>query len=383
MLQLAAGLLPGQGRQTLLPQSLEQGRLHLLGPGVGPGAALQHQRPQPQAALTAHPAGLGVPAGAQLFAAFRAGPLLQGLQGQGHRQLDAGVLATAIEAGHGQCRFPAEGILGVEDRAGAAAQQVAVALARPPQGQALGKGRRHQQGHHLLFGAGSLQLRGCPLSLGSAAIQALQLAQPLQLLALQRVTGWLAAQPVQPQLQVGPGLLPAEGIALAQQHGQLTGQFGLSPGEAAEQHSSQARMEAQPRHRPAGLGEDPWIPIGQGPQLNQPGPGFLQAGRGRGVQPVQVPAQGIAPLGQLQGQGQGVARQQFGFIVERAPLLFRGRPQPQAAAGAQPPGPAGPLLSTGLAGGHGDQSVKPPGRVEAAAAAQAAVHHQGDSGNGE
>jgi hypothetical protein len=74
---------------------------------------------------------------------------------------------------------------------------------------------------------------------------------------------------------------------------------------------------------------------------------------------------------------------EVGAVVGGPPLLLRRRPQPHASAWSQPAGAPGPLLSTGLAGGQGDRAIEPPGWVEAVAAAQAAIHHQGDAGDGE
>ena len=98
---------------------------------------------------------------------------------------------------------------------------------------------------------------------------------------------------------------------------------------------------------------------------------------------MQVAAKGIAPLGQLQGQGQGIYLQQLRWIEGGTALLFSGRPEAQAATWPQAPGPAGPLLSAGLAGGHGDEAIKSASRIEAVAAAQTTVEHQGYPGQRE
>ena len=111
--------------------------------------------------------------------------------------------------------------------------------------------------------------------------------------------------------------------------------------------------------------------------------GLLQGCRRWWVDPMQVPAKGIAPLGQLQGQGQGIYLEQLRWIESGTTLLFSGRPEAQAATWPQAPGPAGPLISAGLACGYGDEAIKSTSGIEAVAAAQTTVDHQRYPGQGE
>ena len=188
------------------------------------------------------------------------------------------------------------------------------------------------------------------------------------------------SQPVEAAQQITAGLLACQGIALAQQHRQGAGQIELPQRYAQQQQLGQARVQSQ-LGQPLTMDVQSSLRV-EGAELLQALAGLLQGGRSGRVEPGQVCPQGIAPLGQLQSQGKGIDLQQLRRVVGGAPLLFGGRPQAQAAAGAEAAGPAGPLLGAGLASGHGHQSVEATAGIEAGAATQAAVDHQGDAREG-
>ena len=85
----------------------------------------------------------------------------------------------------------------------------------------------------------------------------------------------------------------------------------------------------------------------------------------------------------MQGQWQGIGLQQFGLIKAGATLLFGWAPQADAATGAQAARPPSPLLGAGQAGWHGDQAIHAAVGIEAGAAAETAVDHQGYPFDGE
>ena len=85
----------------------------------------------------------------------------------------------------------------------------------------------------------------------------------------------------------------------------------------------------------------------------------------------------------MQGQGQGIYLEQLRWIESGTALLFSWRPEAQAATWPQAPGPAGPLISAGLACGYGYEAIKSTSGIEAVAAAQTTVEHQGYPGQRE
>ena len=110
---------------------------------------------------------------------------------------------------------------------------------------------------------------------------------------------------------------------------------------------------------------------------------FQQVGPGWGFQPGQRIAQASPPLGELQHQRGRVCFHHSGWIEGRSALLFGRAPEPQRPAGPQPAGATGPLLGTGQAGRNGHQALHAAHRIEAAAATEAAINHQGDPLDGE
>ena len=102
LLQLPAPPLPGQGLQPQLLQARQHSRAACLGGCVRPGAALQHQRPQPQFPFGPHPLLLVIPAHLRLLLPVQPGQFRQAAARQRQRQLDAGVAVASIRLGDRQ-----------------------------------------------------------------------------------------------------------------------------------------------------------------------------------------------------------------------------------------------------------------------------------------
>ncbi len=131
----------------------------------------------------------------------------------------------------------------------------------------------------------------------------------------------LVPQPIQASQQITAGFAPVEGVPLAEQHGQLGGQLRHPPGGPAQQQVAEPGMEPQPaelatvgREGPCGI---------EAPQLLQQQACLPQTGRRWRIQPGQLLAQGVAPLGQLQGDRHRVGLQQFRRIEGRTARLLR------------------------------------------------------------
>lgn len=102
LLQLTAGVAPGQGLQAHGRQPLQQGRQHRLSRSLRPGPPLQHQSPQGEGLFSADPLLLRVPHHqARALARLRRQGFQAGAR-QGQCQLDAAIAAGPLGAGDGQ-----------------------------------------------------------------------------------------------------------------------------------------------------------------------------------------------------------------------------------------------------------------------------------------
>ncbi len=107
-----------------------------------------------------------------------------------------------------------------------------------------------------------------------------------------------------------------------------------------------------------------------------------QAGAGGEFEPGQVVRVGQAPEGQLQDQTGEVRLQDLGRTLRRPASSLLLRPQPQAAARAEPTGTTGALLGGGPRDGLGHQADQTASRIVARLPGQAAVDHGADAVDG-
>ena len=151
----------------------------------------------------------------------------------------------------------------------------------------------------------------------------------------------------------------------------------------AQQQAGQPGRQGQFYQLPAqGRGQQ-FLRAGRdGPQPGQLFPGHGQMGLGRQIQPGQVFGPACAPHGQLQAERGKVRVQDLRALLGAEAVFFGLLPQAAADTGLQTSGATGPLPGPGQRDAHGLQTGKAAGRVEAALAGKACVHHQTDAFDG-
>ena len=175
-----------------------------------------------------------------------------------------------------------------------------------------------------------------------------------------------------------------QGIALVQQ-GRHTGRQGAVPVfPGAQQQTGQPGRQGQFHQLPAqGRGQQFFRAGRDGSQSGQLFPGHGQMGLGGQVQPGQVLGPACAPDGQVQAERRKVRIQDLRSLPGAEAVFLGLLPQAAADAGLQAAGATGPLPGPGQRDAHGLQTGKAAGRIEAALAGKARVHHQADALDGQ
>ena len=358
-------LVGGRQFDAAFQRGVQHRRRNRAGRRFG-GGGVQHQRAEPGFAAGDGPFPLRVELDGGVFRqpVGEGGFELGAVERRG--QFDAAVAPRAPgEPGDGQKFTAAQHVVFRQRGPGAAAQQIAAAVAAPGASDPVREreGGQHSRPVGIEFPVGNLH-------------QPEQLFFDYELVAEFART---AAHPADAFSEVH-SVETAEGIPFFEQRGDFGGQRRFAAFGGGQQHHAEPGMDRQPGQFAAARGQA--VRAVEGSQLPQQPLRGGETGGGRRVEPAQL-LRRRAPAGQFEGEGGQLGVEDFRRRLFGQLAVVEFAPQPQGGAGGGASGASGALRGRRFGDAAGFEERHAGGGRKTHPPLQPGIHHQRDPVDGQ